>query len=39
MKDHDYLCLNVPPKFAVSIEVGYLKGQSAIDIVRTFKGR
>jgi len=34
MKDHIHMCLSVPPKFAVSNVVGYLKGKSAIAIAR-----
>ncbi len=33
------MCLSVPPKFAVSNVVGYLKGKSAIAIARKFRGR
>jgi len=39
MKDHVHICLSVPPKFAVSNVVGYLKGKSAIAIARRFRGR
>ena len=39
MKDHVHMCLSVPPKFAVSNVVGYLKGKSAIAIARKFSGR
>jgi REP-associated tyrosine transposase len=39
MKDHVHICLSVPPKFAVSNVVGYLKGKSAIAIARKFRGR
>ncbi len=39
MKDHVHMCLSVPPKFAVSNVVGYLKGKSAIAIARKFRGR
>jgi putative transposase len=30
MPDHVHLCLSIPPKFAVSEAVGFLKGKSAI---------
>ena len=30
MPDHVHLCLSIPPKFAVSDAVGFLKGKSAI---------
>ena len=39
MPDHVHMCLSVPPKYAVSNVVGYLKGQSAILIARCFGGR
>ena len=39
MKDHVHMCLSVPPKFAVSNVVGYLKRKSAIAISRKFRGR
>lgn len=39
MTDHVHMCISVPPKYAVSNVVGYLKGKSAINIARKFKGR
>lgn len=39
MKDHVHLCISVPPKYAVSNVMGYIKGKSAIAIARHFKGR
>ena len=39
MKDHVHMCLSIPPKYAVSNVVGFLKGKSAIYIARNFKGR
>ena len=33
------MCISIPPKYAVSKVVGYLKGKSAISIARKFKGR
>jgi len=39
MKDHVHMCLSVPPKYAVSSVVGYIKGKSAIAIARRFKGK
>ncbi len=33
------MLVSIPPKFAVSQVVGYIKGKSAIYIVRTFGGR
>ncbi len=37
--DHVHLCISIPPKYAVSNVVGYLKGKSAIQIARQFGGR
>jgi putative transposase len=37
--DHVHMCISVPPKYAVSNVVGYLKGKSAIQIARKFGGR
>ncbi len=34
MKDHVHISLNISPKFAVENVVGYLKGKSAISIVK-----
>ena len=39
MPDHIHMCISIPPKYAVSNVVGYLKGKSAIAIARKFKGR
>lgn len=39
MLDHVHICLSVPPKYAVSNVVGYIKGKSAISIARHFGGR
>ena len=39
MPDHIHMCISIPPKYAVSNVVGYLKGKSAISIARNFKGR
>ena len=38
-EDHVHSCLSIPPKYAVSEVVGYLKGKSAIAIARQFGGR
>lgn len=32
MPDHVHMCISIPPKYAVSNVVGYLKGKSAIAI-------
>jgi putative transposase len=39
MPDHVHMCISIPPKYAVSRVVGYLKGKSAIQIARQFGGR
>jgi putative transposase len=33
------MCISIPPKYAVSSVVGYMKGKSAITIARKFGGR
>lgn len=37
--DHIHMCVSIPPKYAVSNVVGYLKGKSAIAVARRFGGR
>ena len=39
MPDHVHICISIPPKYAVSKVVGYIKGKSAIAITRRFGGR
>src|SRR5664279_188801 len=39
MPDHIHMCISIPPKYAVSNVVGYMKGKSAITIARRFGGR
>lgn len=39
MADHVHMCISIPPKYAVSNVVGYIKGKSAIQIARKFGGR
>ena len=39
MPDHVHMMLSIPPKYAVSQVVGFIKGKSAIDIARTYAGR
>lgn len=39
MSDHVHMCLSIPPKYAVSNVVGYIKGKSAITIARKYGGR
>ena len=36
MGDHVHMLISIPPKYAVSQVVGYIKGKSAIHIVRTY---
>lgn len=37
--DHVHVCISIPPKFAVSNVIGYIKGKSAISIARNLMGR
>ena len=37
--DHVHMLISIPPKYAVSQVVGYIKGKSAINIARTTGGR
>ena len=39
MADHVHMMISIPPKYAVSQMVGYIKGKSAIHIARQFAGR
>ena len=39
MRDHVHMMLSIPPKYAVSHVVGYIKGKRAIHIARTYEGR
>ena len=39
MKDHVHMLLSIPPKYAGSQVVGFIKGKSAIHIARTFLGK
>ncbi|MDE1465860.1 IS200/IS605 family transposase [Spartinivicinus poritis] len=34
--DHIHMCISIPPKYAVSKVVGYIKGKSAISIARQY---
>ena len=36
MPDHVHMCIEIPPKHAVSSIVGYIKGKSAIMIARRY---
>ena len=39
MGDHVHLMISIPPKYAVSQIVGFIKGKSAIHIARNYSGR
>lgn len=39
MSDHVHMCISIPPKYAVSNVVGFIKGKSAISIARQFMGK
>ena len=39
MPDHAHMLISIPPKYAVSQVVGFIKGKSAIHIARDFFGR
>ncbi len=38
LPDHIHMCLSIPPKYSVSMIIGFLKGKSAIRIHRDFFG-
>ena len=39
MPDHVHMLISIPPKHAISSVIGFLKGKSAIAIVRQFCGK
>ena len=39
VQDHVHMLICIPPKYAVSEVVGYLKGKSAIAVARKYSGR
>lgn len=39
VQDHVHMLIEIPPKYAVSQIVGYIKGKSAIAVARQFNGR
>lgn len=39
MPDHVHMCLGIPPKYSVSMAIGYIKGKSAIRVHREFMER
>ena len=38
MSDHDHMLISIPPKVAV-LQVGYIKGKSAIQVAREYGER
>ena len=39
MLDHVHIMISIPPKYAVSQVIGFIKGKSAIHIARMYAGR
>jgi len=39
MPDHVHMLIKIPPKYAVSSIIGYIKGKSAIAVARQFYGK
>ena len=39
MPDHVHMMISIPPKYAVSQVIGFIKGKSAIHIARAYAGR
>ena len=39
MRDHVHMCIEIPPKHAVSSIIEFLKGKSALAIARPFSGK
>ena len=39
MPDHVHMLIAIPPKYAVSSVIGYIKGKSALYIARNFRGK
>jgi len=39
LPDHVHMLISIPPKYAVSQVIGYMKGKSAIHIARTYMKR
>jgi putative transposase len=39
VQDHVHMLISIPPKYAVSEVVGYIKGKSAIAVARKFGGK
>ena len=39
LRDHVHILLSIPPKYAVSDIIGFIKGKSAISIARNYMGK
>ena len=39
MPDHVHMLISIPPKYAVSLVIGYIKGKSAIHLARVYGER
>ena len=39
MRDHVHMCIEIPPKHAVSSVIGFIKGKSSIAVARQFSGK
>src|ERR1035437_318124 len=39
LSDHVHMMIQIPPKYAVSQVIGYIKGKSAIHLARVYGGR
>lgn len=39
MPDHVHMMISIPPKYAVSLVIGYIKGKSAIHLARVYGER
>jgi putative transposase len=39
MSDHVHILISIPPKYAISQVVVYIKGKSAIHIARSYRGQ
>jgi len=39
MPDHVHMLMSIPPKYAVSHVIGYIKGKSAMHLARTYGER
>ena len=39
MSDHVHMLASIPPKYAVSAVIGFMKGKSTIAVARKFQGK